>query len=162
MTNIKLPRMPPPDLECSNNKKAVILLSGGLDSAVSAHLLHKQNVELHALTFISSDFQGINSSEAKCAMIIASQLGIKHKIVDLSCLSGLCQNSSNMKLSIKKVTHRHEKAIPFGIEIMLTASVMYAAGHGIKRIIWSIQLDDLGDGKTPQDIKSYLEVMLDG
>jgi 7-cyano-7-deazaguanine synthase len=69
-------------------KKAVVLLSGGLDSATVAALAIKYGYEVFAL---SLDYGQLHKKELNCAKQVVKNLGIKtHKIirVDLSALGG--------------------------------------------------------------------------
>jgi len=62
--------------------KAVVLLSGGLDSATTLAIAKKQGHELYALTF---DYQQRHARELESARCIASALAVKkHLIIDFS------------------------------------------------------------------------------
>lgn len=139
----------------SINNRAVILLSGGVDSAVSAYLLSRQAIELEALTFIIEDGSMTSISDLKCAKMIASKLKLQHTIIDFSCLIPLLNGFLNKEESDSKI-ERKDRAIPFGVEMMLIAALMYATTHNIERIIWSINRDDIGSKMTPNDISEYI------
>ena len=62
-------------------KKAVVLLSGGLDSAVALYLAKSQGYELHAISF---DYGQRHNRELEAAKAIAKKAGvINHQIVTL-------------------------------------------------------------------------------
>jgi len=62
-------------------KKAVVLLSGGLDSAVALYLAKSQGYELHAISF---DYGQRHNRELEAAKAIAKKAGvIDHQIVTL-------------------------------------------------------------------------------
>ncbi|MFT3738312.1 MAG: 7-cyano-7-deazaguanine synthase QueC [Breznakibacter sp.] len=62
-------------------KKAVVLLSGGLDSAVALHLAKSQGFELHALSF---DYGQRHNRELQSARQVAGQAGVaSHQVVSL-------------------------------------------------------------------------------
>ena len=62
-------------------KKAVVLLSGGLDSAVALYLAKSQNFELHALSF---DYGQRHNCELTAAKAIAKKADVKeHQVVSL-------------------------------------------------------------------------------
>ncbi|MBS2210830.1 7-cyano-7-deazaguanine synthase QueC [Carboxylicivirga mesophila] len=62
-------------------KKAVILLSGGLDSAVALYLAKQQGFELYALSF---DYGQRHNRELEAAKAIAEKAGAKeHQVVSL-------------------------------------------------------------------------------
>ena len=70
------------------SKPAVILLSGGLDSATTAAIARSQGYTLHAL---SVDYGQRHKFELAAAARVAAALGaVEHKIVpvDLSCFGG--------------------------------------------------------------------------
>ncbi len=63
--------------------KAVIGLSGGVDSAVAAHLLQKQNIEVSAITLKMFDTPE-SEKEIEDARAIAQTLGVHHEVLDYS------------------------------------------------------------------------------
>ncbi|HEC75743.1 MAG TPA: 7-cyano-7-deazaguanine synthase QueC [Thermoplasmatales archaeon] len=62
-------------------KKAVCLISGGMDSAVASAIAKKEGYEIHALTF---NYGQRNRKEIESAKKIAEWLGGKHKIIDVN------------------------------------------------------------------------------
>lgn len=67
----------------SKNKKAIVALSGGVDSSVTALLLQKEGYEVEGITGRMTDTP---ASDAVCenAKRVAQKLGIKHHILDIS------------------------------------------------------------------------------
>jgi len=62
-------------------KKAVVLLSGGLDSAVTLYMAKSQGYEVHALSF---DYGQRHSRELKAAKSLAQEAGVvSHQVVSL-------------------------------------------------------------------------------
>ncbi|PWE00791.1 7-cyano-7-deazaguanine synthase QueC [Marinilabilia rubra] len=62
-------------------KKAVVLLSGGLDSAVTLYMVKSQGYEVHALSF---DYGQRHSRELKAAKSLAQEAGVvSHQVVSL-------------------------------------------------------------------------------
>lgn len=62
-------------------KKAIVLLSGGLDSTTALYLAKKQGFELYAITF---QYGQKHDKELQCARAIAKAAGVKeHKVVNL-------------------------------------------------------------------------------
>ena len=59
-------------------KKAVCLISGGLDSAVTAFIAKKQGYELYALSF---RYGQRHTKELSCAKKIAKTVGVKNHII---------------------------------------------------------------------------------
>jgi len=72
----------------SSSKKAVVLLSGGLDSATALAVARRDGFECHALSF---DYGQRHSAELAAAARVASTLGaVAHKVVrlDLRTIGG--------------------------------------------------------------------------
>ena len=66
----------------SNTKKAVVLLSGGLDSATCLAIAKKEGFELHSLTF---DYGQRHDVELQCAKRIAESCGVeKHHLISFN------------------------------------------------------------------------------
>lgn len=61
-------------------KKAVVLLSGGLDSVTVLAMAQAQNFECFALSF---DYGQRHNAELRAATKIASDYGVQHKIISL-------------------------------------------------------------------------------
>ncbi|MCU4156919.1 7-cyano-7-deazaguanine synthase QueC [Carboxylicivirga sp. A043] len=79
-------------------KKAVVLLSGGLDSAVALHVAKKEGFELHALSF---DYGQRHNRELEAAKIIAEQAeAASHQVVTLKLdkWGGSSLTDSSMKV----------------------------------------------------------------
>lgn len=61
--------------------KGVALLSGGLDSAVTAYVAWEECGDLYALTF---DYGQVHKREIVCALSLGERLGVKeHKVLEL-------------------------------------------------------------------------------
>ncbi|WP_338452109.1 7-cyano-7-deazaguanine synthase QueC [Niallia oryzisoli] len=72
------------------NEKAVVVFSGGQDSTTCLFWAIKHFAEVEAVTF---NYNQRHSSEIDCAKNIASTLGIKHHILDMSLLNQLAPNA---------------------------------------------------------------------
>lgn len=80
--------MSEPDLMKNSEKIAVVLLSGGLDSATCLALARAKGYRCHALSF---DYGQRSHSELAAAAAVAAQLGVEaHKVisVDMSAIGG--------------------------------------------------------------------------
>lgn len=85
-----------------DNKKAVVVLSGGLDSATCMGIAQKMGFELFPITF---HYEQRHSREVSCAQEVAKHYNSsdKHKIVDLPFLGNLGASSlTNMNLEIRQ------------------------------------------------------------
>ena len=69
----------------NNGKKAVVALSGGVDSSVAALLLKKQGYEVIGLTGKMTDSES-SDSVIKNARNVAEALGVEHYVYDSSKL----------------------------------------------------------------------------
>jgi len=70
------------------HKKAVVLLSGGLDSSTALAIAHQQGFELHALSF---DYGQRHQREVDAAAAVARHYGVQYQktiTIDLRALGG--------------------------------------------------------------------------
>jgi 7-cyano-7-deazaguanine synthase len=72
------------------NEKAVVVFSGGQDSTTCLFWAMKEFGEVEAVTF---DYNQRHRTEIQCAEEIASELGIKHHVLDMSLLNQLAPNA---------------------------------------------------------------------
>jgi 7-cyano-7-deazaguanine synthase len=89
------------------NKKAVCLISGGLDSAVTTFIAKKQGYDIYALSF---HYGQRHAKELTCAKKIGKAIGAKHHIIlsiDLQKFGG----SSLLVSSPEKIANHKEKDI---------------------------------------------------
>ncbi len=92
----------------SNNNKAIVLLSGGLDSTTTLAIAKSQNLDCYALSF---DYGQKQKSELKSAVKIAQQFDvIEHKIMNIA-LSDFAGSALTDK-TIKVPKFQPSNAIP--------------------------------------------------
>lgn len=80
------------------SKKAVVLLSGGLDSGTTLAIAKDQGYELHAISF---KYGQNHSFELQCAKNIASYIGVEsHKIIemDIGSIGGSALTDKSLKI----------------------------------------------------------------
>ena len=66
----------------SDKKKAVVLLSGGLDSATCLAIAKNEGFDIHSITF---DYGQRHDVELKCAKTIAESCGVtKHHLISFN------------------------------------------------------------------------------
>jgi 7-cyano-7-deazaguanine synthase len=122
-------------------KKAVIVLSGGPDSAVVAYWARKEGFELYPITF---NYGQIAVKETKCAEKIAETLGAKTKIVDLSALKSVFGDVTSLCNSNIPLTAAFSQPIivPFRNAIFLSVAVSYAVSVGADKIFYGAHGSD--------------------
>jgi len=121
------------------NKKAVILLSGGLDSATVAAWANSRNYDLHALSFSYGQRHDI---ELECSKKIAIFLRIKdHRIskIDLSIFGGSSLTDKNIaveknRANLEKNDEIPTTYVPARNVIFLSYALAFAESIGAKTI----------------------------
>jgi 7-cyano-7-deazaguanine synthase len=94
------------------NKKAVVLLSGGLDSATTLAIAIKKGFKCYALTF---EYGQRHRREVESAKKIAEILGaIEHRCIkiDLACFGGSALTDSNIKVPKDRSDLDNKNQIP--------------------------------------------------
>jgi len=82
------------------NKKAVVLLSGGLDSATTLTIAHNEGFRCYALTF---RYRQRHSREIEAAERIANSLGaVEHRIVDIDLAAFGGSALTNLHIEVPK------------------------------------------------------------
>lgn len=138
--------------------KALVILSGGMDSSVILHSLAKSidpqtlNVnydELYAITF---DYGQRIAREIDCAKFQAKACGVKeHKIVSMDFFRDISKMSAltNLDLKIPKARDDIGNAqplsyVPFRNLLLLTTAAGWAETLGVDRLFYgAVQTDDL-------------------
>lgn len=85
-------------MQKGNNKKALILLSGGIDSATCLALAKSQGYQCYAMSF---DYNQRHKVELKCAKKIAEQFKVKEHIIvklDMSRWGGSALTNKKIKV----------------------------------------------------------------
>jgi len=143
------------------NNSVVVLLSGGPDSAVAAHYYHDNGYKVHCLTVVNKQ-RGSNCIEVDCAKLIASEINAPHTLIDLSCLTEVFKDISDMKFAVGGdaggCAPPKINTAPLSVESMHMTAMMYAVSHKIETVIWSLHLDDLGMEST-YEIQKYLSIL---
>ena len=73
------------------SNKVVVIFSGGMDSFTVLHRALKDGKEVYALTF---DYGQKHVKEIACASKVCQQLGVAHKVIDISSINQLLAGSS--------------------------------------------------------------------
>ena len=122
-------------------RKCVVVLSGGLDSAVVAYWVKKQGYELSAITF---KYGQIATKETDSAQKIAEQLGAFIKVIDLSSLKEVFGEVTSLCNADIPITSRFSQPIivPFRNAIFLSVAVSYASSICADKIFYGAQGSD--------------------
>lgn len=80
-------------------KKAVVLLSGGLDSTITLHIAKEECDEVHALSF---DYGQRHAKELECARATAAAVGVaSHHVVSLNLGSWGGSSLTDMSMTVE-------------------------------------------------------------
>ncbi len=123
------------------NKKCVVVLSGGPDSATVAYWAKQQGYQIYAITF---NYGQIAVKETEAAQKIAADLGTTTKIIDLSALKEIFSGATSLVNREIPLTAEFSSPIivPFRNAIFLSAAVAYAATVGADKIFYGAQGSD--------------------
>jgi 7-cyano-7-deazaguanine synthase len=123
------------------NKKCVVVLSSGPDSAVVAYWAKKQGYQIYPITF---KYGQIAQKETECAQSIAEKLGATAKIIDLSSLKEVFGGVTSLCNTDIPLTSEFSPSIivPFRNAIFLSVAVAYAVSVGADKIFYGAQGSD--------------------
>jgi len=131
-------------------RKAVSIVSGGIDSSTLIYDLANKHVDVYGLTFV---YGQKHSKEIQAAEKISSKLGIEHKVVDISSIKELLDSSAliNPTVPIPNVpeTAEHYDAlkatiVPNRNSIFLSLAVAYAVKIGADGVFYGAHFSDRG------------------
>ena len=130
-------------------KKAVVIVSGGMDSVTLAHFYRGQGFDLSILSF---DYGQRHAKELGFAKACADKLGAQHTVVDLSSLRALRPGSSltddsvevpeghyaadSMKATVVPNRNAIMLAIAYGHAVAIGAQVVAFGAHGGDHFIY--------------------------
>jgi 7-cyano-7-deazaguanine synthase len=122
-------------------EKAVIVLSGGPDSATVAYWAKAEGYQIYPITF---NYGQIAVKETDCARKIAERLGATTKIIDLSALKEIFSGVTSLCNTDIPLTAEFSAPIivPFRNAIFLSAAVAYAVAVGADKIFYGAQGSD--------------------
>lgn len=123
------------------SEKAVVIFSGGMDSFTVLNRAIKDGLEVYALTF---DYGQRHVKEIKYAQRACDELGVSHKIVDISAISGIIAGSSltdnidvpeghyeadSMKQTVVPNRNMILLSLAIGYAVSLEATKVYYGAH---------------------------------
>ena len=124
------------------NRKAVVLLSGGLDSATCLAIGKQQNFDCYAL---SVDYHQRHIAELQAANSVAKELGvIAHKTVniDLGLFGGSALTDSNIAVPTHETIGIPVTYVPARNTIMLSLALAWAEVLGAQDIFIGVNAVD--------------------
>lgn len=137
----------------NNDNKAVVILSGGLDSTILTNLLHwsikNPSDNLYALSFCYNQRHKV---ELEKASKTCELLNIKHKIIPIEFLSDIIENvsalSGNKKVDVPTMDEVKDNSqpityVPFRNMLFLTLAASFAESNDCKYILIGAQAGDL-------------------
>ncbi len=135
-------------------KKAVVLLSGGLDSAIALYLAKNKGFEVHAISF---DYGQRHNKELNNAKELARKLNIKaHKIVKLNLgdFGGSSLTDTNMKIEDGNINRNDIPItyVPARNMVFLSIAASYAE---------TIEAQDIFIGVSEVDYSGYVDCRAD-
>jgi 7-cyano-7-deazaguanine synthase len=126
-------------------EKAVVLLSGGMDSTVLAYNIAAQGYDVHCL---SVNYGQRHKKELEFAAITARKLNAEHRIVDLSGLNVLLAGSALTSQEVE-VPHGHYAAdnmaitvVPNRNAILLSIATGWAVSLGASGVYFAAHSGD--------------------
>lgn len=121
--------------------KCVVVFSGGPDSTCVAYWAKDQGFEVNLITF---DYGQIAKVEIEHARRIAQEMGVTHKVVDLSALRGIYSGVTSLVDTGIKMTGEFSDPIivPFRNGVFLAVTVAYAASVGADTILYGAHGSD--------------------
>ena len=123
------------------NKKCVVVLSGGPDSATVAYWAKHQGYQIYPITF---NYGQIAVKETESAKKIAAKLDVATKIINLSALKEIFSNVTSLCNEAIPLTSEFSSPIivPFRNAIFLSVAVAYASAVGALDIFYGAQGSD--------------------
>lgn len=125
--------------------KAVVLLSGGLDSTTLLYFVVKEGYEPYVLSF---DYGQKHKKELIFAKRTCDKLNAKHKIIDITSihelLSGSALTDESVRIPEEHYSHESQKAtvVPNRNAIMLNIAIGYAVSLGADRVFYAAHAND--------------------
>ncbi|WML37215.1 7-cyano-7-deazaguanine synthase QueC [Clostridium sp. OS1-26] len=117
-------------------KKAVVLLSGGLDSSTAVYLAKKEGFEVYAISF---DYGQRHDKELNCAKNVAEKAGVKEHVIvttNMNVWGGSALTDKNIEISEGKEDSKDIPVtyVPARNMIFLAYAASYAEAIGAQDI----------------------------
>ena len=124
--------------------KAVLILSGGLDSTTLMYDLLNKGIEVHAISFF---YGQKHSKELECAHTLCDKLNVPHKIIDLEVLNEVAPSAltrSEIEVPEGQYDSDNMKAtvVPNRNMVMLALATSYAISIGANYVAYGAHAGD--------------------
>ncbi|MDX5406941.1 MAG: 7-cyano-7-deazaguanine synthase QueC [Chromatiaceae bacterium] len=124
--------------------KVVVIYSGGMDSFTVLHKAVQAGHDVYALSF---NYGQRHVKELQCAAAVCQQLGIKHKIVDISAINQLLAGSSltddiDIPEGHYAADNMKSTVVPNRNMILLSLAVGYAVSIGANQVYYGAHSGD--------------------
>ncbi|MFC0877631.1 7-cyano-7-deazaguanine synthase QueC [Saccharicrinis sp. FJH2] len=131
-------------------KKAVVLLSGGLDSTIALYLAKSEGYQVYALSF---DYGQKHNRELECAKASSEKVGVaEHKIVSLNLNLGSSSSLTNPDVQVEdgdaNRTDIPQTYVPARNMVFLSVAASYAE---------SVQAQHIFIGVSQVDYSGYVD-----
>ena len=132
-------------MEPKAKPKAVVIYSGGMDSYTVLHLALQQGYKVYAVSF---NYGQRHSKELEVAVKVCADLGVSHKLVDITAINQLLQGSSLTSTEIDIPTGEYEEdnmkstVVPNRNMILLSLAIGYAVSLGSTEVFYGAHSGD--------------------
>lgn len=127
------------------NKKVVVIYSGGMDSFTVLHKAIESGLTPYALTF---DYGQRHIKEIEVAKSVCNELGINHKVIDISAInqliggSSLTDNSIDVALGHYQEDNMLSTVVPNRNMILLSLAIGYAVSIKADQVYYGAHSGD--------------------
>ncbi|RHW77235.1 7-cyano-7-deazaguanine synthase QueC [Colwellia sp. RSH04] len=125
-------------------EKVVVIYSGGMDSFTVLNRALKDGKQVYALTF---DYGQRHVKEISCAQTVCSNLGIPHKVINISAINELLAGSSltddiDIPQGHYEADNMKSTVVPNRNMILLSLAVGYAVSVGASQVYYGAHSGD--------------------
>ena len=128
----------------SISQKAVVIYSGGMDSFTILNKAKAEGFDLYAITF---DYGQKHTKEIEFAKQVCLELGIEHKIIDITAINQLLQSSSltsdiDIPEGHYEAANMKSTVVPNRNMILLSLAIGYAVDIGAEKVFYGAHAGD--------------------
>lgn len=125
-------------------EKVVVIFSGGMDSFTVLNRAIKDGKQVFPLTF---DYGQRHVKEIECASAVCKELGVEHKVIDISAINQLLAGSSlTDDIEIPEGHYEEESmkstVVPNRNMILISLAVGYAVSVGASQVYYGAHSGD--------------------